>query len=463
MLSLGINPSVIVSEWIKKHGPIIHLYMGIQHWVIVGDPLLANEIFIKQGSKTSGRQKHIFTRSLYSDVTRGISFTDTSKKWKKSRKLAQSMLSPENIDKLTTDIESVIDIAVDCFLQASDRDGAVDPFPFIKMCTFSVMLKTFFGKTIESLENPLLQDIIYMADGIVKYISPEQDIGSFLPLFSWINRFSSQRKEMTAISELRNNTLLRLVKEAVEGDADCLVKRVHGLKESYGLDDDDLISLLGDLLAAGGDPTSVSLDWLFLLVAQYKDVQQKLCAEIDAFVAQNGRLPSFSDRASVPYLQAVLLETIRFKSITNFGIAHRTTEDIECLGYFIPENTLVMVSMSDIHMNKDKNKDPEQFMPERFLGRTSTWLSNSRANIQERDMYAFGWGRRICLGVHLSEVELFNVCVRTFGRYNIELPLGPDGLPQDILSKGSVFGGLTSIPHKYKVKVIKRRDIPLQV
>ncbi|KAL0074579.1 hypothetical protein J3Q64DRAFT_1777377 [Phycomyces blakesleeanus] len=461
MLSLSEDPTAQVNQWLKTYGPILHLTMGVQHWVVIADPLLASEIFVRNASKSSGRQRHIFTHTIYADGAKGLSFTDSGKKWQKSRKIAQSMLSPERIEKFSGVIESITDNVVDELAKASNRDGSVCPLSFVKLSTFSIMLKSLFGKTVDSIDDPLLQDVICIADGIVKYISPEQDIGSFIPSFSWITKFSKQRKGMANVVKLRNVVLPKLVSEAAHGEVDCLVKQAYALKEEYGLDDDDLVSMMSDLLAAGGDPTSVSLTWLLLILAQYKDVQQRVCYEIDAFVEQNGRLPSFSDRENVPYIRAVLLECIRFRSITNFGIPRFVTEDIECLGYFIPKNTVVMTSMHAMHMYPNNQTDADQFIPERFLGRTKTWAANSRANVQERDMYVFGWGRRICVGIHLVEVEVFNMCVRALGRYNIEIPMRQDGLVDDIISKGSVSRGLNCMPHDYTLKFIKRCNTPL--
>ena len=103
-------------------------------------------------------------------------------------------------------------------------------------------------------------------------------------------------------------------------------------------------------------------------MAMHPDVQRKAQAEIDAVVGQD-RLPDFSDRAKLPYVNAIIEETLRWHSITPLGeclwfdqlltleyyrqltrlicskylgIPHLSTEDDEYDGYFIPRGTLVM-------------------------------------------------------------------------------------------------------------------------
>ena len=50
----------------------------------------------------------------------------------------------------------------------------------------------------------------------------------------------------------------------------------------------------------------------------YPDVAQKAQAEIDTVVGQD-RLPSFADRERLPYINAIVLEVMRWHSVTPIG------------------------------------------------------------------------------------------------------------------------------------------------
>ena len=55
-------------------------------------------------------------------------------------------------------------------------------------------------------------------------------------------------------------------------------------------------------------------------MALYPEVQKKAQAEIDAVVGPN-RLPDFQDRPSLPYINAVLKESLRWNLVAPLGKA----------------------------------------------------------------------------------------------------------------------------------------------
>ena len=57
---------------------------------------------------------------------------------------------------------------------------------------------------------------------------------------------------------------------------------------------------------------------LFLAMALYPKVQKKAQSEIDAVVGPD-RLPNFEDRPSLPYINAVLKEVMRWHLVTPLG------------------------------------------------------------------------------------------------------------------------------------------------
>ena len=73
------------------------------------------------------------------------------------------------------------------------------------------------------------------------------------------------------------------------------------------------------------------------------DVQERAQAELDAVVGPH-RLPTYQDRASLPYLNAVLKECLRWHNVTPFGNPRCTQEDTEYRGYFIPKGTTLLAN-----------------------------------------------------------------------------------------------------------------------
>jgi len=88
--------------------------------------------------------------------------------------------------------------------------------------------------------------------------------------------------------------------------------------------------------AGGADTTVSSVQTLFLAMTLYPEVQKKAQAEIDAVVGPN-RLPDFHDRPSLPYINAVVKESLRWNVVLPLGVPHMSTFDDEYNGLLYPE------------------------------------------------------------------------------------------------------------------------------
>lgn len=93
-------------------------------------------------------------------------------------------------------------------------------------------------------------------------------------------------------------------------------------------------------------------------MCHYPDIQTKAQAELDSVVGLE-RLPNFGDRKRLPYLNALILEVLRWQpvapmgesehsilldalNITFSGLPHATSEVDEYDGYYIPKDSIVL-------------------------------------------------------------------------------------------------------------------------
>ncbi len=98
--------------------------------------------------------------------------------------------------------------------------------------------------------------------------------------------------------------------------------------------------------------THASICAFFLAMSLYPDVQKKAREELDAVVGST-RLPKLGNRANLPYINAIVKETLRWHTVTPMDIPHASTEDDEYDGFFIPEGSIVMVnawSVANLHL-----------------------------------------------------------------------------------------------------------------
>ena len=73
----------------------------------------------------------------------------------------------------------------------------------------------------------------------------------------------------------------------------------------------------------------------------HPDVQDKAQKELDAVIGRK-RLPTFEDRPSLPYINAIVKELVRWHVVAPTGVPHAAIRDDEYNGLFIPGNTMII-------------------------------------------------------------------------------------------------------------------------
>jgi len=153
----------------------------------------------------------------------------------------------------------------------------------------------------------------------------------------------------------------------------------------------------------GGETTSSTLLWWLLAMITYPEVQNQAHAELDEVVG-SARPPTFADLPSLPYIRAMVKETLRWSLTVPFGVPHASSADDWYKGMFIPKGTICLQNMRLINSEPDVfGSDAEQFNPARYLD------ENRQVKVldgMEEGHMSFGFGRRICPGRYVAEGTL---------------------------------------------------------
>ena len=153
------------------------------------------------------------------------------------------------------------------------------------------------------------------------------------------------------------------------------------------------------------------LAWWMLAMLAYPEAQARAHAELDAVVGRS-RLPTFADLPHLPYIRAIVKETLRWRPISPSSPPHQTTEDDWYEGAFIPKGTICIANLW--HINRDPEifgKNPEHFDPTRYLDASGN-IKSGMPKIKERGHFTYGFGRRICVGRYMADNALFiNIAV----------------------------------------------------
>ncbi|MCJ1384757.1 hypothetical protein MMC17_007875 [Xylographa soralifera] len=220
-----------------------------------------------------------------------------------------------------------------------------------------------------------------------------------------------------------------------------VIGRLYKVQKSEGLSDMDIASECADHLLAGIDTTADSLLFLIWTVArpQNRAIQTKLRAELASVPADARGISAPKDLAKLPYLNAVVRETLRVYAPLP-GFEPRTSPIATVIdGYRIPAHTVVGMSPYCLHRATSIFPDPLTFDPERWLTKSGDHIPES--DLRNRWFWAFSSGARMCIGMHLANVEMVTLTAAVFRRYQA-VAKEPDVSP-GISSRYEIFGDET--------------------
>lgn len=164
----------------------------------------------------------------------------------------------------------------------------------------------------------------------------------------------------------------------------------------------DIKSFLLELYMAGTETVSVALTWTLAELINHPEVFQKLRDEINTVVGSK-RLVQESDVPKLPYLQAVVKESLRLHAPAPL-IFRRCGEDCKINGFDILANERVAFNVYAIMRDPSSWENPLEFLPERFMVGSKDTYDHYQMDIkgQNFNIFPFGSGRRGCPGASLA-------------------------------------------------------------
>ncbi|KAH9721453.1 BED-type domain-containing protein [Citrus sinensis] len=176
-------------------------------------------------------------------------------------------------------------------------------------------------------------------------------------------------------------------------------------------------ALLMDMVVGGSDTTSNSTEFAMAEMMNKPEVIKRAQQELDEVVGRDNIVEE-SHIYKLPYLFAVMKETLRLHPALPLLVPHCPTETSTVGGYTVPKGARVFVNVWAIHRDPSIWKNPLEFNPERFLN--SKWdYSGSDFNY-----FPFGSGRRICAGIAMAERMFLYSVATLLHSFDWKLPEG---------------------------------------
>lgn len=272
-----------------------------------------------------------------------------------------------------------------------------------------VILSAVFGlhsgqreEQIRQLLSSLLDEIgSPMSSGLLFFESLQKDLGPWSP---W-GRFVRLRQQ---IDQLIYAEIAQRREQANYSGADILTLLMSARDETgKPMTDIELRDELLTLLFAGHETTASALTWAFYWIDYLPEVRDRLNQELDAL----GHEKDLSVISRLPYLSAVVSETLRIYPIAITGFARILQSRFEVMGYQFESGTALVPVIYLTHRRADIYPEPERFKPERFLER----------QFSPYEYLPFGGGNRRCIGAALAQLEMKLVLAKILSHLQLSL------------------------------------------
>ncbi|KAL7794294.1 cytochrome P450 [Trichoderma ceciliae] len=323
--------------------------------------------------------------------------------------------------------EPIITGYVDQLMACLKRDSAngtqqIDTVRWFNYTTFDIIGDLSFGEPFGCLQSskydPWVQLIFSSVKNLV-YLSAIKK----LPLFQGLVSKLVMPKGLATKHEENHQLSAMKVRKRLETGSDRpdFITSMTAKRNGASLTFEELTSNASVLIIAGSETTATVLSAASYFLGRYPEVQAKLAQEVRSTFRSADDI-TINSVQHLSYMLAVLDEVMRIFPAVVSGLPRVTSEGGAMIaGEYVPEDTFVEVWQWPLFHNPNLWKQPEDFIPERWLG-DPAFENDKRSAFQP-----FSAGPRNCIGKNLAYAEMRLILARVIMEYDIKLAEGTEG------------------------------------
>ncbi|CAK7201920.1 hypothetical protein SEUCBS139899_004636 [Sporothrix eucalyptigena] len=281
----------------------------------------------------------------------------------------------------------------------------LDLAAWLQFYAFDVIGEITYGRQFGFLDKG--SDIDGMMDSLDQILWFQTYLGLFLwlkPIGKYLFSLGSSSQNFFASFIIKN--IAEAKKTADDADEHISMSMTTKLvkaqrKDPGSLSDTELLMYTAGNIGAGSDTTAIGLSSVVYYLYRSPRVLRKLREELDA--ANLSPRPAFKDVQKLPYLQAVLNESMRLHPGVGLPLFRTVPAGgAEVAGKFFPAGVHLGVNAWVLHQNPDIfGANPAEFRPERWID-----ADENQARAMQQNFMSFGLGSRTCIGKNISLLEM---------------------------------------------------------
>lgn len=318
---------------------------------------------------------------------------------------------------------------------ARGETGELDMSHFLFLMAFNLVGNLVLSRDLLDSRSEFGIEFSDAMDKVMKWgIMP--NLSDFFPGLRWMDLQGIKRnmeKDMGRALKIISELVKQRIEERKKGEEnvnvnkdflDVLLEQQNEGKDGADeLTEENLTVFILEMFFAGSDTSSNTLEWAMSELLRKPETMKKAKEEIYRVIGPNKKVEE-NDVEQLPYLQAVIKETLRLHPPATLLLPRSAMEETNFMGYVIPKNTQIWVNAWAIGRDPDAWEEPMMFKPERFLGSKIDYKG------QHYGLIPFGSGRRICVGMPLAHRVLHLALATMLQYFDWELPENMS--PQDL-------------------------------
>ncbi|EJD46096.1 cytochrome P450 [Auricularia subglabra TFB-10046 SS5] len=427
---LGLDPTLIpksepwkrYAEWAKIYGPIFSFHILGRRVIVLNSLTEMTALLTKRASNCSERPLRTMYDVIMGRRTSVFNIPASDERHRIYRRLLNGTLNKQAVQAYHPVLEDEARGMLARLLVAPEQFEK-----HIRHTSVQTIMRITYGYTVKE-EDPFVSII---EDGFRvssigatpgKWLVDVFPILRFIP--SWVPGagFQHKGKEWKALLDRMIEAPFTWTKgQMAAGIAEysfvshrcreALVEEIHIKKSAAGL------------YAGGADTVVSALTTFFLAMTLHPDVERKAHVELDAVVG-HGCLPTCQDLSSLPYLRCILQEVLRWGPVAPLNLPHSPLHSDEYEGYHIEKDAAIFANLWAVLHDPEAYPDPETFAPDRFVAPAPPEGKTLPPSPME---YAFGFGKRVCPGLHFAECSLMLNMAHILSVFDISKARGQDG------------------------------------
>ncbi|KAI4306289.1 hypothetical protein L6164_029578 [Bauhinia variegata] len=431
-----------LTDLAKKFGDIFLLRMGQRNLVVVSSPELAKEVLHTQGVEFGSRTRNVVF-DIFTGKGQDMVFTVYGEHWRKMRRI---MTVPFFTNKVVQQYRHGWEHEAQQVVEdvKKNPDSATNGIVLrrrLQLMMYNNMYRIMFDRRFESENDPLFQKLRALNGERSRLAqSFDYNYGDFIPILRPFLRgylkickeVKETRLKLFKDYFVEERKKLASTKSTTNEGLKCAVDHILDAQKKGEINEDNVLYIVENINVAAIETTLWSIEWGIAELVNHPEIQRKVREEIDRVVGV-GNPVTEPDTQKLPYLQAVIKETLRLRMAIPLLVPHMNLHEAKLGGYDIPAESKILVNAWWLANNPANWKKPEEFRPERFLEEES----KVEANGNDFRYLPFGVGRRSCPGIILALPILGITLGRLVQNFELLPPSGQSKL--DTTEKGGQF------------------------